>query len=47
MKLKKSKILIVGGTGFIGNALAREVVKNGNKVFSLSIKKKKIKKKNF
>ncbi len=45
MKLKKSKILIVGGTGFIGNALAREVVKNGNKVFSLSIKKKKLKKK--
>ena len=27
MKLKKNKFLIVGGTGFIGSALARELVK--------------------
>ena len=46
MKLKKNNILIVGGTGFIGNALAKKVIKNGNQVYSFSTKKKKIKKKN-
>ena len=41
MKLKKNNILIVGGTGFIGNALAKKVIKNGNQVYSFSTKKKK------
>lgn len=45
MKLKKNNILIVGGTGFIGNALAKKVIKNGNQVYSFSTKKKKLKKK--
>ena len=45
MELKKNKLLIVGGTGFIGNALAKELVKNKNNVFSLSTKKNKIKRK--
>ena len=40
MKLKKNNILIVGGTGFIGNALAKKVIKNGNQVYSFSTKKK-------
>ena len=45
MRLKKNKILIVGGTGFIGNALVKKLIKNGNQVYSFSTPKKKIKKK--
>ena len=45
MRLKKNKILIVGGTGFIGNALVKKLIKNGNQVYSFSTQKKKIKKK--
>ena len=44
MKLKKNKFLIVGGTGFIGSALAKELVKK-NQVFSLSTRLNKMKKK--
>ena len=44
MRLKKNKILIVGGTGFIGNALVKKLIKNGNQVYSFSTQKK-IKKK--
>ena len=44
MKLTKNKFLIVGGTGFIGSALARKLVKK-NQVFSLSTRLNKIKKK--
>ena len=44
MKLKKNKFLIVGGTGFIGSSLARELVQK-NQVFSLSTRLNKMKKK--
>lgn len=45
MNIKNSRLLIIGGTGFIGKSLAKATIKNGNKVFSLSTKKTKIKKK--
>ena len=45
MILKNSRLLIIGGTGFIGKSLAKATAKNGNKVFSLSTKKTKIRKK--
>ena len=44
MRLKKNKILIVGGTGFIGNALVKKLIKNGNQVYSFSTQKKNKKK---
>jgi len=47
MKLKNKKILIVGGTGFIGFNLAKKCLKRGLNVFSLSsTKPKKFKKLN-
>ena len=39
-----SKILVAGGTGFIGSNLISELVANGNKVISISKSEKKIKK---
>jgi UDP-glucose 4-epimerase len=36
------KILVVGGTGLIGAHLVNDLIKNGNKVFSLSNNKRKI-----
>ena len=44
MIIKNSRLLIIGGTGFIGKSLAKATTKNRNKVFSLSTKKTKIKK---
>ena len=38
-------ILIIGGTGFIGSYLVDFYLKKKFKVFSISLKKKKIKKK--
>ena len=47
MKIKKNAILIIGGTGFIGFNLAKNCVKHGLNVFSLSTSKpKKLKKLN-
>ena len=40
MKLNK-KLLIVGGTGFIGSKLAKKTVEKGWKVFSISTNKPK------
>ena len=36
MKLSNKKILITGGTGFIGSAIANRLIKLGNKVNILS-----------
>ena len=36
--VKNSKILVAGGTGFIGSNLINELIANGNKVISLSKK---------
>ena len=33
---KNSKILVAGGSGFIGSNLINELIANGNKVISLS-----------
>ena len=41
MNQKKKKILIVGGTGFIGYHLAKASLKKGWKVTSVSINKPK------
>ena len=43
MKIRKKKILIAWGTGFIGYHLAKEAIKQGYQVTSLS-KKKAVKK---
>ena len=38
--VNNSKILVAGGTGFIGSNLISELITKGNKVISLSRKKK-------
>ena len=45
-KIKNKKILVVGGTGFIGSHLVKKCLEIGWKVTSLSLKKRKFKKKN-
>ena len=45
-KIKSKKILVVGGTGFIGSHLVKKCLEIGWKVTSLSLKKRKLKKKN-
>ena len=42
--VKNSKILVAGGTGFIGSNLISELVSNGNKVISISKSEKKFQK---
>ena len=42
--VKNSKILVAGGTGFIGSNLISELVANGNKVISISKSKKMLSK---
>ena len=42
--VKNSKILVAGGTGFIGSNLISELVANGNEVISISKSEKKLSK---
>ena len=42
MKFEKKSILIIGGTGFIGHALAKKLIDKGNEVYSFSQKNPKV-----
>ena len=45
MLFNKNTFLIIGGTGFIGHALAKKLIDKGNEVYSFSQKNPKVERK--